>query len=98
MVYITLQKVININYKYFFTHKNINIVLQKKNIENYTKIGDNNHYSLHNIFIISVITLLRYNRILQHISYSFLNLIVLVKSELSMHVQWNIQIFHLFLN
>ena len=39
-------------------------------------------YSLRNIFIISVIT---NHQILQHINYSFLYFIVLVKSELSMH-------------
>ena len=32
------------------------IVLQFKNMQDFTKIGDIDHYSLHNIFIISVIT------------------------------------------
>ena len=49
-------------------------------MQNYAQIGVIDHYSLHNIFII----ILRNHRILQHINYSFLNLKVLVKSELSM--------------
>ena len=51
-------------------------------MQNYAQIGDTNHYSFHNIFIISVI---RNHRILQPINFSFLYLIVLVKPELSMH-------------
>ena len=29
---------------------------KQKNVQNYSQIGDIDHYSLHNIFIISVIT------------------------------------------
>ena len=50
-------------YKDLFTHTDINtyingVVLQKKkkNMQNYAQIGDIDHYSLHNIFIISVVT------------------------------------------
>ena len=58
-------------YKDLFTHKDINTyingvvyicflytVLQKKkkNMQNYAQIGDIDHYSVHNIFIISIIT------------------------------------------
>ena len=51
-------------------------------MQNYAQIGDINHYSLHNIFIILV---LGNNGIRQHINYLFLYLKVLVKPELSMH-------------
>ena len=51
------------------------------------------HYITHLSF-----HLLRNHRTLQHINYSFLYLIFLVKSELSMYGQWDIKIFHLFLN
>ena len=51
-------------------------------MQNYAQIGDIDHTSLHNIFIISVIT---NPRILQHIIYSFLYLKILVKPKLSMH-------------
>ena len=64
-------------------------------MKNYAQIGDIDPYSLHNIFIIS--QLLRNHQILQHIKYSFLYLKVLVKPELCM-VQWDMKIFHLFLN
>ena len=59
-------------------------------MQNYAKIGDIDHYSLHNIFI--------YNIFLQYINNLFLYLEILVKPELSMLVQWDIKIFHLFLN
>ena len=46
-----------------YSHTDINtyingVVLQKKkkNMQNYAQIGDIDHYSLHNIFIISVVT------------------------------------------
>jgi len=51
-------------------------------MENYAQIDNIDHYSLYNIFIISV---LRNHRILQHINYSLLYLKVLVKPELSMY-------------
>ena len=47
----------------------------KENMQNYAQIRDIDHYSLHNIFIISV----------SIINYLFLYLIFLVKPELSMH-------------
>ena len=45
-------KLCNLNMFGYFEYK----VLQKKNMQNCAQIGDIDHYSLHNIIIISVIT------------------------------------------
>ena len=64
-------------------------------MQNFAKIGDFYHYSLNNIFIISFI----HHQILQHKNYSFLYLIVLVKSELSMQAPMGTsKYFKCFLN
>ena len=66
-------------------------------MQNYAQIGDSDHYSLHNKFIISVITLCS--------NPSTYKLLVLVFKSCcktgTLHarmVQWDIQIYHLFLN
>ena len=57
-------------------------------MQNYEQIGDIDHYSLHNSYLL-----------FQLLRYSFLYLKVLVKPELSMHGPiWDFKIFQLFLN
>ena len=52
-------------------------------MQNYAQRDDIDHYSIHITYL--SFQLLRNHRILKHINYSFLYLIVLVKPELSMH-------------
>ena len=63
-------------------------------MQNYAQIDDITHYSLQNLFLLS--QLLRDHRTLQHIYYSFLYLIVLVKTELFMHYMFSTSVNNIF--